>query len=373
MDPTPLTSDGVAHAVPSGAGGVRPPPPAAPFAKPASRGLVAFVAIALAGVAGVAWLNVRDGVNSVRADVTKRLAEQEAALAQAKARDSDQTGDLREAHAKLSLLETRMAELQAQQASLETQLRDIAPSREDVLLTEVEQILSLASQQLMLASNVPAALAALQLADGRLAGTNRAQLTPLRGALARDMERLRAVPGADVSGIAVKLDRALASIDALPLAQDERLPVSAPAPARPADPAWLAFMRSTWDELKSVVRIEVSDRAAAPLVPAAQQYFLRENLRLRLLAARVALLSRDESSFKADVAAANAWVKRFFDTRDRNVQALVATLTQFGAVVMPAELPDINESLTALRTVKASRERSSVRAATAAAPPSRAP
>ena len=353
--------------------GLRPPPPATPFAKPASRGLVAIVAIALAGVAGLAWLNVRNGVDAVHSDVMKRLADEDAALAQAKARDSDQTGDLREAHAKLALLETRMAELQAQQASLETQLRDIAPSREDVLLTEVEQILSLASQQLVLASNVPAALAALQLADGRLAGTNRAQLTPLRGALARDMERLRAVPGVDVPGIAVKLDRALASINSLPLAQDERLPEPVPAPARLADPAWLAFLRSTWDELKSVVRIEVSDRAAAPLVPPAQQYFLRENLRLRLLAARIALLSRDESSFKSDVAAANAWVKRFFDTRDKNVQALMATLTQFGTVVMPAELPDINQSLTALRTVKASRERSGVRAATAAAPPARAP
>ena len=371
MDPTLPTDDGARAALLS-PGSSRTPPPVTPLAKPASRAFVAVVAIALAGVTGLAWLDSRSGSDALRSDVTKRLVDDEAALAQAKARDSDQTGDLREAHAKLALQETRIAELQAQQATLDAQYHDIVPSREDVLLTEVEQILSLASQQLALAANVPGAIAALQLADGRLAGTNRAQFTPLRSALARDMDRLRAVPAVDVPGIAVKLDRALASIDTLPLAQDERLPEPPPTVSRMADPAWLAFLRTAWDEMKSVVRIEMSDRAAAPLVTPAQQYFLRENLRLRLLSARVALLSRDESSFRSDITAANAWLKKYFDTRTKSVQALQATLTQVGTTVMPADLPDINASLTALRTVKASRERSGVRAVTAPIAPERA-
>jgi uroporphyrin-III C-methyltransferase len=372
MDPTPPTEDVAQAGSPSLASALtRPPVP--PFAKPASRGAVAIVAVALAGVTGLAWLDARNGADALRSDVTRRLADEEAALAQAKARDSDQSGDLREAHARLALQETRIAELQAQQATLDAQYHDIVPSREDVLLTEVEQTLSLASQQLALAANVPAAIAALQLADGRLAGANRAQFTPLRSALARDMERLRAVPAVDVPGIAVKLDRALAAIDTLPLAQDERLPEPPPAPPRQGDPAWLAFLRSTWDEIKSVVRIEVADRAAPPLVAPAQQYFLRENLRLRLLSARVALLSRDEASFRSDTAAANAWVKKYFDTRSKTVKELLATLAQMGTTVMPTELPDINASLTALRTVTASRERSGVRAVTAPAAPARAP
>jgi uncharacterized protein HemX len=331
------------------------------------------VAIALAGIAGLAWLDARNGAEALRSQMTKRLVDEEAALAQAKARDSDQTGELREAHAKLALVETRMAELQAQQASLEAMYRDIAPSREEILLTEVEQTLLLASQQLSLAANVPAAITALQLADGRLAGTNRTQLLPLRRALARDMERLKAVPAVDVPGIAVKLDRALATIDWLPLAQDERLPEPPPAPAPRDDPSWLAFLRSIWSDLQSLVRIEISDRAAAPLVPPSQQYFLRENLRLRLLAARVALLSRDETSFKSDISASNAWLKKYFDTRAKPVQALVATLTQLGTTAMPAELPDVNESLTALRTLNAARERSGARSAAAAASPTPKP
>jgi uroporphyrin-III C-methyltransferase len=373
MDPTPPTAGDVAQAVPPGLGAPSAPRPVTPFAKPASRGVVVIVAIALAGLTGLAWLDARNGADSLRSYVLRRLADEDAALAQVQSRHSDQTGDLREAHAKLALLETRMAELQAQQASLEVQYQDIAPSREDMQLNEVEQILSLASQQLALAANVPAAIAALQLADGRLAGTNRAQFTPLRNALARDMDRLRAVPAVDVPGIAVKLDRALAAIDSLPLAQDERLPEPLPAPPREGDPAWRAFLRSMWDEMKSVVRIEVADRAAPQLVAPAQQYFLRENLRLRLLSARVALLSRDEASFRSDITAANAWVKKYFDTRSKPVKELVATLTQVGTTAMPADLPDINASLTALRTVKASRERSGVRAVTAPSAPVRSP
>ena len=373
MDPTPPISGDIAPATEAGMDAARISPPATPFAKPVSRGVLVLVAILLAGIAGLGWLDSRNSANALHSELTRRLTDEDAALALAKARDTDQTGDLREASAKLALLETRMVELQAQQASLDALYHDIAPTRDDILLTEVEQILLLASQQLSLASNVPAALAALQLADGRLAGTNRAQLTPMRRALARDMDRLKVVPVVDVPGIAVKLDRALAAIDTLPLAQDERLPEPTPAARRKDDSAWLAFFRSTWDELKSVVRIEVSDRAAAPLVPPGQQYFLRENLRLRLLSARVALLSRDESSFKSDIAAASAWVKTYFDSRSKSVQTLMATLSQIGTTAMPADLPDINESFTALRTLKASRERSGVKAATVPGTPPRAP
>jgi len=371
MDPVPPVPGSESRAgIPGPASSL---PPATPFAKPVSRGVAVVVALVLAVLAGLAWLDARSAADGVRAELTKRLMDEDAALAQAKARDSDQTGELREAGAKLALVETRLAELQAQQASLEALYRDIAPSRDEILLTEVEQMLLLASQQLSLAANVPAALAALKLADGRLAGTNRVQLVPLRRALGQDMDRLKAVPSVDVPGVALKLDRAIATIDSLPLAQDERLPPAPPAAAPRSEPAWLAFLYRAWDDVKSLVRIEVSDRAAAPLLLPSQQYFLRQNLRLRLLAARVALLSRDETSFKADVSAANAWLKSYFDTRVSSVQALSATLSQIGATVIPADLPDVNESLTALRTLKAVRDRAGTKPAASQPLPARAP
>ena len=110
MDPTPPNTAGVAQPAESGKVAAHLPAPAPPFAKPASRGFVAMVAIALAGVAGMAWLDARNGADALRSDVNKRLTDEEAVLAQAKARDSDQNGDLREAH--VAGLEARLVHLE---------------------------------------------------------------------------------------------------------------------------------------------------------------------------------------------------------------------------------------------------------------------
>jgi uroporphyrin-3 C-methyltransferase len=276
---------------------------------------------------------------------------------------------LREAQAKLALLEARLSESQSQQASLEALYRELAPSRDELALNEVEQVLLLASQQLAIARNVQSALAALQLADAKLARVDRPQLVALRRALARDIDRLKSVPYVDVSGMSLKLDQVLSTIDTLPLAKDERLPAPLAPPPPGDEPEWRKLLREAWAEVKALVRVEVADRPAAPLVPPPQQYFLRENLRLRLLAARIALLSHDDNGFKADVTAANAWVKQYFDTRTKSVQALSATLTQLAATPMPAELPDLAATLTAVRSVKATRERAGERGAGGTAAP----
>lgn len=343
--------------------------PPGPLAQPVSRGVVAAVAIVLAVVVAGALLAGREAQRELRTEVARRLTDADTALAQAKSRESELSNELREAQAKLALLETRLSESQTQQASLEALYRELAPSRDELALNEVEQILLLASQQLAIAGNVQAALAALQLADAKLARFDRPQLVPLRRSMTRDIDRLKSVPFVDVAGMSLKLDQAIAMIDSLPLARDERLPSPAP-PTPPAGEApWMRFLRDAWAEIKSLVRIEVADRPAAPLVPPAQEYFLRENLRLRLLTARIALLAHDDAGFKADVTAANAWIKQYFDTRAKPVAGLVATLTQLAATPMAAELPDISASLTALRTVKATRDRAAERATGGAASP----
>jgi uroporphyrin-3 C-methyltransferase len=323
--------------------------------------LFLVLAIVLVVAVAVAWVAMRNTQREVRLEVAKRMSEVDATLAQAKARESDLGNELREAQAKLALLETRLSESQTQQASLEALYRELAPSRDEVALNEVEQVLLLATQQLAIAGNVQAALAALQLADTKLSRVDRPQLVAVRRAVARDIDRLKAVPYVDLAGISLKLDQALSQVDSLPLARDERLPPSPSAPPPPDEAAWLRLLREAWAEIRSLVRVEVADRAAAPLVPPTQAYFLRENLRLRLLAARIALLSHDVAGFKSDVTAASAWTKQYFDTRTKSVQALVASLSQLAATPMPTEIPDVSASLTALRSVKATRERGPAR------------
>jgi uroporphyrin-3 C-methyltransferase len=350
------------NAAPPPAGSAAPPPGAGALARPVSRGVLAAVILALAVLVVIAWFDARQSHLALRTEVARRLTDTDVAVGQLKARETDHGNELRDAQAKLTLLEARLAESQTQQASLEALYREMAPSRDELALNEVEQVLVLASQQLAIARNVQAALAALQLADAKLARIDRPQLIPLRRAVSRDIDRLKSVPFVDIGGMSLKLDQAVSLINTLPLAKDERLPEAAPVTAPVNETAWRRFLRDAWSEIRSLVRVEVDERAAAPLIPPPQQYFLRESLRLRLLTARVALLSHDDVGFRADVTAANAWLKQYFDTRTKVVQTLSAALMQLAATPMPDELPDLGASMTAVRMIKATRERGAEKA-----------
>jgi uroporphyrin-3 C-methyltransferase len=335
-----------------------------PKAAGASRMLVAAVA-ALAIVAALAvWLDDRRAQKLLRTEVAERLAGVEASTQVAGKAQTQLATDLRDAQAKITLLETRIAESQTQQAALEALYRDLAPSRDEIALSEIEQVLLIASQQLQLAGNVAAALTALQIADAKLQRLERPQFVPLRRALSRDMDQLRAVPYVDITGVSLKLDQAIAAVGGLPLAMDERVPASSPGPAPPLaeEPPWVRFLRDIWTDIKQLVRVEVADRPAAPLIPPPQQYFLRENLRLRLLSARIALLSRDAARSRADRGAADEWVKQYFDTRQKSVQGLQTTLKQLAATPMAADLPDLTRSLEALRVLRLAQDRAPGRA-----------
>ena len=338
------------------------PPPGTPLPAhaappPVSRATFFTVALVIAAAGVVGWLQLRQENSTLREEAARRLTASEAATAHLREREAALAGDLREAQAKLALLETRLAESQSQQAALEALYREMAPSRDDLALNEVEQILLIANQQLSLARNVGAALAALQLADGKLARIDRPPLNPLRRAIARDVDRLRALPFVDVTAITVKLDQAIAQIDGLPLAKDERLPPPAADTPAPDVPAWRRALSNIAQELRSLVRLEISDRPPAPLVSPEQAYFVRENLRLRLLSARNAILGRQEATYKSDVRAAQAWIRKYFDTRTKTVQATLELLAQMLATPLPDDLPDLNASLDAVRTLKATQER----------------
>lgn len=332
-------------------------PPALP-AGPAERlrkiGIAAVVIAIVVAVA--AWIDAKRELSALRLEVAARLSSADAAEAQAKVRDAAMAGEMREALAKLALVETRLAESQSQQAALETLYRDLAPSRDDLAVVEVEQVLSLASQQLAIAGNVPAAIAALQLADGKLARLDRPKFAPLRRAIASDMEKLKAVPYVDTAGLAGRLDAAILAIDAMPLARDEHLPPPAPAPPLADAPPWSRTLRELWSDLKSLVRVEVDGTPAPPLVSPTQKYYLRENLRLRLLSARLSLIARNEAAFRADVKAADAWIRQYFDVRAKPVAVTLASLATMTSVAMAADVPELLRSLDAARALRVAQE-----------------
>ena len=321
------------------------------------RWLTIALVVGLAAAVAAVWIDARNRDRQLRTEVAQRLAELDAGDKVLRATMLAAQDSLRDAQAKIALLENRLAESQTQQAALDALYRELAPSRDEWALTEVEQVLLLASQQLQLAGNVSAALAALQLADAKLQRLNRPQFVPLRRALARDMDRLKAVPYVDVPGISLRLDQAIAGIDALPLALEERLPP--PAQEAPAKDVlgWRRFLRDAWQDLRQLVRIENLDRPEAPLLTPPQQFFLRENLKLRLLSARFDLLFHDQANFRADLAAADMWLKKYFDTRAKPVQSLQTLLKELRATDMSTELPGLAGSLDAVRVLQLAREK----------------
>ena len=339
----------------------RSPPVSAP-APPRDTGrpyrwLQVAVALALAIAIAAAWIDARNRNRQLRLEVAQRLAQLEVTDKVTQETLKAAQDNLRDAQAKIALLENRLAESQSQQAALEALYRELAPSRDEWALTEVEQVLLLASQQLQLAGNVSSALAALQVADQKLQRLDRPQFVPLRRAIGRDMDRLKAVPFVDVSGLSLRLDQAIAAVATLPFALEERLPAPPQEEAPKDEPAWRRFLREAWADLRGLVRIENLDRPEAPLLTPPQQYFLRENLKLRLLAARFDLLFRDQSNFRADLSAADAWLKKYFDTRAKSVQALQTLLKELRATDMSLELPALAGSLDAVRVLQLQREK----------------
>ena len=341
-----------------------PLPPALPVPRPPrphGDGTARWIAGAALVVAAIAtFVAVDAALSTRRVDATAgtRLAELGTESQQSRATLAQSQAALKDAQTRIAELEARVADTQEQRVALEEMYRELSRSADDRVLSEVEQMLVLASQQLQLAGNVRAALAALQAADQRLARAEKLAAAPLRRAINQDMDRLKAVPQVDVAGMAVKIDQVIAQTETLPLIIPENAPIARPIRARPIEePSFQRAARDFWEEMKGLVRIRDLEMQDTALVSPQQAYYLRENLKLRLLAARMSLLARDEASFRDDMRASQALIARWFDAKARPTTAALATLKLVGESPVVITVPDINASLAAVRTARTAREK----------------
>jgi uroporphyrin-3 C-methyltransferase len=321
--------------------------------------LLIFVII-LVPVIALQWYDTRSQIGGLQHELAKRLAEADATGKESRSIVVEAAEAGRRTETKLGLLESRLAESQNQQLALEALYQELTRNRDEATLEEVEQLLLIANQQLQLASNVKAALIAMQEADARLQRLDRPQLSSLRKVLSTDMDLLKAAPYLDTVGVSIRLDNLAASVDALPLAMELRLPEPGSSPSPPVsvtENIWLRFLHEAWEDIKRLVRIQHMDKPDIALLSPSQAYFLRENLKLRLLSARHALLARDGTSFKADIDAAANWVGRYYDNSSKSVVNMLETLHQLRESEVGIELPRISASLDAVRNYRLARDR----------------
>ena len=252
-----------------------------------------------------------------------------------------------------------MAEFENQGEALQSLYDEMARGREEATLLEVEQAITLAAQQLQLAGNVAVAALALQTADSRLARLDRPLYLPLRTALAKDMARLNSLPFVDLPGLSLRLEEVIIAVDRLPLGALGRPAEVASVAAEPLVGGvwWQQAAREIWQEVKGLVRIQRFDQADQPLLAPGQSFFLRENLKLRLLNARLALLARDYGTFRNELKTAQDWLRRYFASDDKAVKAAQLSLQQLLAADLSIALPTLNDSHAALRELRNRKEK----------------
>lgn len=317
-------------------------------------------AVAALVLLGLQWFDTRQQLGAFEQTLGKKIGEfdtrnKESAVNSAQARE-----DMKQALVKVGLLEQKLAESQSQQVALEAMYQELSRNRDEWVLTEIEQILLTASQQLQLAGDVKAALVALQTADSRLQRHDKPQFIGLRKAITQDIQRLQALPLVDVAGYTLKLDGLVAALDELPLLVGEEIHEERNAPkVRADDNPWVKLSREIWNDMKQLVRIQNMENPQAPLLPPSQAYFLRENLKLRLLSARLAVLRHDENGFKSDLKTSEEWLRRYFDIKGKAGKTALATLKQLSGSTVAIELPDISASLNAARSFKVTRDKGS--------------
>lgn len=308
--------------------------------------------LALVAVAGavLVWRQVHD--------LQKQTARQMADMG-LQSRDSGAVARLageqsREASARVALLDARVAQLDAQRAQVENVLQSLSRARDDNLLVEVDNVVQMGVQQAQLTGSVQPLLAALVSSERRLKSASQSGLVALQQAITQDVEQLRKTSVSDVAMLATRVDNVLRQVDALPLQSDMvPLPAAAgqtPAVSRPPvdAPWWRRWGASVSEAALGLVRVRSVASRDAALLPPEQGFLVRENMKLRLLNARMALLARQPDLSRSDVQEVQIQLKTYFQADSPLVVLAQQRLQEVQQNIHSAELPPIAATQAAL-------------------------
>jgi uroporphyrin-3 C-methyltransferase len=342
---------------PDTAAAVTPVPRSSPSG-PTLAWLAVLSVLALVAL-GLVW-QAQQRLSELEQELVRRQAASSSLAGEAKASAQASAAQVQELAAKLTLAELRLSEVALQRSQLEELLQSFTRSRDENIVGDLEAGLRLAAQQSALVASAEPLIAALRQADERLQRYKQPRLEGVRRAVLRDLERIKAITAVDPGTLALRLDEVARLVDELPLLsepQRQQRAQAAEAPARPAaaEGAWARWLAGgqtvaaqVWSEAKTLLRVTRIDRPEAMLLAPEQAFFLRENLKLRLLNARLALMSRQYEAARLDLTAAIAAVERHADTRQRRSQLALELLRQVQGQAKPVQWPRPDDSLAAL-------------------------
>ncbi len=363
------------------------PAPAAEPAVPAAPGVAMaglptawLIGASVVGAVSVAAITLallaQQRVKSLEQELVRRQQDSQGQSVEARTMAKQAQDIARSMESKVMLLEGRVAETALQRSQLEELIQQLSRSRDENVLADVDAAVRVAVQQSAITGSAEPLVAALRQSEERLARMNQPRVERVRRALARDLDRVRAVAVTDIASLTIKLDEAVRSVDELPLTQQAELRSAAAARSKAApvaaaaspvavvgDTAWLGWAQGQWDRLservwaeaKSLVRVTRIEFPEAMLVAPEQAWFLRENLKLRMLNARLALLSRQFDTAQSDLRDAQNTLDRYFDRSSRRVVVATELVRQVASQARLVSLPRPDETLAALAAAQVGR------------------
>ena len=319
-----------------------------------------IIIITLLTLAGQ-WLNTRHKFNEIERSLSHKLDQYQAINQQSLALAKQAQERSTQANARTIVLEQKLAESRDQQEALQTLYTQLAESRESTAVAEVEQLLTIASQQLQLSGNVKSALLALQAAHKRLEPLDLPRAIQLRETLSLEIENLREIPQVDVISMSAQLTHLSELCGKLPLISERQPTLNAKAAAEKLAAQPLSALQKAiqpmWEDIKNLVTVERISKPEPPLLAVDQAFYLRENLKLRLLTARIALLQHDETTYKADLNTVKQWLNEYFDTKHPDTIKAFILLKKLSSNNISIELPQLTDSFAAVNRYKLTLEK----------------
>ena len=315
--------------------------------------LGAIAALTLAG-----WMYWQDraaaaSARTIATDLAERVATSEQQTrAQLQVLQQDYQRDLARA---IAALEARQQEqLGVLQVALQNQRHQLLElrhsDRDGWALAEADNLVRLAHQRILMARDARSALALLASADAIVQELDDAQLLPVRAALAADMAALRGVADVDIEGAWLRLQALAGEIDRLMLFRLPERPVEQVAAADADGEQGLEHgLRSALRRLSGYIVIRRRKTPYQALISPQWEGLVRQNMRMLLAQAQMALLAGNDTLYQASIAASRRWVGEFFALDEAAVQALDAELVSLSQLAVTSAYPDINVSLAAIK------------------------
>ena len=344
-------------------------PAVAPRAiSPIALSLVGTVAIVALIGSGMLWQRL----SSIQEQLARQSAESNTQAIEARTLARDAQDLARDSVARISVMEARVGEVTLQRSQLEELIQSLSRTRDETLAVDIDSTIRIAQQQSQLTGSLEPLVAALRSSAQRIERTAQPRLTPVQRAIERDLEGLSRLAVTDTAALLAQLDDLSRSIDDLRLlnavakpsaGQHNHSSTTLPAPAAALAPTewawWQAWGKRSWtvvrEEIYDLVRVSRIDQPDAVLLSPEQGFFLRENLKITLLNARLGVLARQFDAARADLAAAGNALGKYFDPSSLRTQHAQALLGQIQSHLKNNEPPFLDETLAALATAAAGR------------------